>query len=153
MRIESWSTDPILRQHFPQGNYLSKVDFRYPEAGAEFSIPRSSRVDAGEYLTAAEMLTCYSQLAHVFLDRAIQSRMIPEVHLSHASFAARKPEDLFVVRMEGENRSRIMPAYFRGIFRLCKTTVKSTAIFFNTTYEFNSGAARGEIDLALTYGR
>lgn len=153
MNIPRQTLEKALSQYREGCKYLAEAELNYPEANGLFRIPYSSYSYCEGHLNAVEMTICYNQLAYAMFTEAFRRGLVEEVgKMPLEEFNKYKLGNTFIVNMNNILfKEQINPAEFRGKIRLKEVIPKkeNTLYFFKTDFDFESGKAKGEIDLAL----
>ena len=153
MRIPRSSLELALEPYFPNTRYLKSAEMKYPQATGKFSISQSSYIANTGHLNAADLLICYNQLTYSFFAEAGSQGLIPELGLFTAKeFAAAQLQHSLIVSLDNVRFKRpIDPISFEGQVDLLRAVPRKNGqlVFFHTSYDFNQGAATGNVDLVF----
>lgn len=147
--------EKVLRVYNPDCRYLQEAKLDFPRGEGKFRIPKPYYVEGTGHFNAVEMMICYNQLAYGMLSEFGGRGLIKELgKIPFEQFLGWQLENCFIVGMDEVKFKRAIDTskQIQGNIELKRVRKVGDLYVFNTSYDFENGRAKGNIDLALFTG-
>lgn len=152
MKVSQETIDSVVGLYKPGYRYLKEAYVEFPISMGLFQLGTTEYCEGVRHLTDVEAQLCLNQLAYVFFGQAVVAEKRWEClkDLTFDKYLELRKENMFITKSRKEfHRQTDSKEPFYGSMHLMRIKKHGNIYLAKMTFDFNEGAADGELSLVL----